>query len=269
MPRRYARRRRKRYGRRRTYRRRRSYRKRRYRSRRRGIRPGGTAVRALTRLPIRRMPYIRPARLKVALRFVDDFHFTVAAHEHGSGATAYTTFTSLREFWGNGAYEPDPLQATRRCMFWDQYKNMGYSKYYCSGSSIMIDAKDGYGTNVPSFPFSIYTFASRTGVSDYTAADFADNKDTVAEWPMVKWATATHIGGQSRVRMCHKGYTKSIRPYENITDKIATTTANPSANWKWHIYFDSIGGQANIIARVKIIYYVTFFNIDLMEEKST
>lgn len=237
MPRRYARRRRRRKPYRRT-RRRKIRRRRTRRSRARST--TSYAVRPVAR----RMPMLFPDKVKIRLRYSSHFPLT----------------GSLYVFRGNGMYDPNLSSTGHQPMGYDQWSAI-YPNWYVKSSTCSVIA----------FPDASSTSAGQVSlIASRMSATSSPSSQQVREWPRSRWMVVPFGTSVKSTRIWSKAATRVMQPGTNIASLEGYTSADPSTQWYWKIYKHNIGGgaSANMQILVTVTYDAVFYKNPVEEDSS-
>jgi len=163
------------------------------------------------------------------------------------------------QYRGNSIFDPEVGVGGDQPYWFDQYAAF-YNYYRVAGSSIKVTAwnQDSNSSNIPLV--GELTVVPSLMTSDFSAA----NHQQMTDQPY-----ATQKQFQARTNTCKiKKYmsTNKIFGYGKYADKgdpqfRAAIGADPSAQWRWHVCFNTMD-QANnltVVLKIEVVYYVTFY----------
>lgn len=189
--------------------------------------------------------------LKVKLVYSQLVSFTST-----SGAVQEQTYR------GNSIFDPDTGTASAQPYYMDQYSLL-YQNYVVSGSSILVEFWNqtidsdvnqrnlvGEMTVIPTTDLTGFTGANQTLAQEQKYATTRRTQITVRPIPIKKYMSTAKIMGLSPA---------VIQADSNFR---AAVTANPASPWFWKVCYNTMDGAntSSVICRVRIVYYVKFFN---------
>lgn len=187
---------------------------------------------------------------------VPDRLFTKLVYEEALALTSTSGSPADNLYRGNSVFDPNLTGGGHQPYFADQWAAM-YSNYFVHASKIEVMF---YNNNTALPQASVICGIVPSTVSTtFAGSSYELNR----EQPYGKWA---QIGINPQMAMV-KGYMSSAKMFavdpkgisiEN--DYGALTTANPNAQWYWHVTLCAADGSSTAggFARVKVTYFVEY-----------
>lgn len=162
---------------------------------------------------------------------------------------------------GNSLFDPDVGAAAGQPYYMDQYSLL-YQGYIVSGSSIRVEFWNqpdatvaaaslvGEMTVVPTTDLTGFTGANQTLMQEQKYASTTRGQLFVRPRVIKKYMSTAKVVGLSPT---------TIQGDPNFR---AAVTGNPTSQWYWQVGYNSMDATntTSVIARVRIVYYVKFFN---------
>lgn len=238
MPRRYARRSRKRFRRRRTYRRRRTFRRR----RRRGLPSRPYGRNSLMRNTIRRLPSYYPNTIKCVLNYSEIIDKSAPG--------------GVQVWYGNNISDPnftDPqASGTIKVPALWSFLNAAYDEYTCYASSIIVMPDIGINTNGNLF------FALGPNITD------GDNYSAMGERGFIEnpfFRTSHYYTLRPRyAKMRNAAKTHLVvRKPSSVEAKWANFSSAPIDKWYWKFYWNQYSSGIPEITQLRMRVYIKYY----------